>query len=381
MFSKSKRAAEPGKEEARPELAVRGGGITSSVAVVGVDVAKVSGAGQKAESAADPSLLSSYVFDDIYIPECAGALVKVRRLRMISDTFKGTTKTGLHPVPDQLKGEVELLHQAVHAGWREHQYRREFVITFRDLAYRCALIAPPGLEGPDAIEGREWCVRMIAPKIPSLSDLRLPPSAIDDLHSLISKRGIVLVGGPFASGKTTLASVAFDLWVRHSNDVGISFEDPPEIPMERNDPETGKIIQIDTTGLSIEEAIKLSRRWSYRYMFLGEIRSSDVASEMLHIGISGPLVICTIHANDPVEAIRSFYRFVSATMSEEGAREMIADSLLHVFHQRIVGQRAILRSLSMTDEGGSLARTLIKNGDFNRLKDEFQRQETNRSRE
>lgn len=348
---------------------------------MGLDIARVSGAGPSPEDEAgkpNPSVLSSYVFDDIYLPEVEDGLIKVRRLRMSSDTFKGTTKTGLHPVPDVLKADVAALHEEVHKGWEAHGYRREFVVTHHGLAYRCALIAPPGDFRPENIHGLEWCVRMITPKIPTLKDLRLPQFVVDDLHSLAEKRGIVLVGGPFASGKTTLASVAFDLWVRITNDVGVTFEDPPEIPMARNSADEGKIFQIDTTGKSIVEAIKDSKRWSYRYMFLGEIRSSDVADAMLHVGIAGPLVICTIHANDPVEAIRSFYRFTASSMSEEAAREMIGDSLLHVFHQKIVGQRAILRSISMSGEGASLARSLIKTGDFNRLKDEFQRQEVNR---
>ena len=379
MFNRSKREVTP-ETPSRGSSDSRGARLNENVSVrqrtfpQSVIETKVDGGGL--------NLLSSYIFDDLYLPEARNELISVRRLRLSSKAFRGENKPGLAPLPPELKADVDELFEAVRKGWRMHECRREFVIDFKGLAYRCALIGPPGLyPTEESLMGTEWCVRMVSPKIPSLSDLRLPQTVVDDLQSLTDARGIVLVGGPFASGKTTLASVGLDLWVRNSNEMGITMEDPPEIPMQRNDPKIGKIIQIDTTGQSIEQAIKDSRRWSFRYLFLGEIRSADVASSMLHIGISGPLVVCTIHANTPADAVRSLYRFAAERMSEGAARDMIADSLQHIFHQKIVGSRAILRSIKVCGNGGELLRSQIKSGDFMRLEHEISRIELSRKNE
>lgn len=329
--------------------------------------------------------IGSYIFTDMYLPADPMSPIMVRGLRS-AENFISTYSKGLARLPDMLVEDAVRLQETIHRKWAHSDYSREFTVTYEGHAYRSSLIAPPNFEWQGEARGHEngepkieWCVRQISARIPTFNDIKLAPWARQDIDALTDLRGLVLIAGPFASGKTTLAASAFNYWVAKSKDVGIALEDPPEIPMERTSEKYGKIIQIDLLDKSIRMAIKNSRRWSPRYVFLGEVRSSDVSAELLHMAISGPLTICTIHASDVVQAIVSLFRFASEAMSEDMARAMIASSLQQVFHQEIVNGRAVLRTGRVFGPDTHLIKTKIAAGQFKSLYEDFDRQAINRS--
>ena len=121
-----------------------------------------------------------------------------------------------------------------------------------------------------------------------------------------------------------------------------------------------------------------ARRMSPRYVFLGEIRSGDVALELLAMAVSGPLVICTIHASDLVNSIVSLFRFASDAMSEEAARDMISSCVRQVFYQEIVNGVVTTKTGKIEGEESHLIRANIRSGQFRSLQEIFQRQEINR---
>ena len=104
-----------------------------------------------------------------------------------------------------------------------------------------------------------------------------------------------------------------------------------------------------------------------------------MAGELLHMSISGPLTICTIHASDPVQAIVSLFRFASSSMSEDMARDMIAASLLQVFHQEIIAGRVMMKQAQIHGADNHLIRSKIKSGNFRGLYEDFDRQVINRN--
>lgn len=323
----------------------------------------------------------------MYLPADPTHPVMVRGLRS-ADVLIGSYRKGLVRIPRELSGDVDVLHDMIQRKWENSDWSREFTVTHDGHAYRCSLIAPPNFdwssgsnEEDDAGSGKrvEWCVRQISARVPTFDDLKVPQWARDDIDRLTDMRGLVLIAGPFGSGKTTLASSMLDYWVSRSRDVGITLEDPPEIPMERTTEENGKIIQIDLLDKSIRMAIKNARRWAPRYVFLGEVRTSDVSAELMHMAISGPLTICTIHASDPVQAIVSLFRFTSEAMSEEMARAMIASSLHQVFHQEIHNGRATLKTARLWGPDTHLIKVKIGSGNFKGLYEDFERQTINRS--
>jgi type IV secretory pathway ATPase VirB11/archaellum biosynthesis ATPase len=340
---------------------------------------------QSSEPARDKEdRLSGFSFMDLYLSADLPDPPMVRglrpRLKGLAATSKGVTR-----VPDDLIEDVARLHVMIDRKWSLGTGLREFTISYDGVDYRCALIAPPDI--PAAIKGEvsetsrfSWCVRQLSGRILSLTDLSIQEPVRLAIEGLSTHRGLVVVSGPFASGKTTLASSMIDCWVRNSREVGVSFEDPPELPLGRISETDGVIYQIDLMNRSMREAIKSSRRWSPRYVFLWEIRTSEATAEMLHMAISGPLVICTIHASDPVQAIVSLFRFAAGTMSEDIARDMISSSLVHVLHQELRGGRAILKNIHFPGTENQLMRNRIATGNFNGLYEDFDRQMNARAR-
>jgi hypothetical protein len=329
------------------------------------------------DRAAEASL-SHFTFMDLYLSSDPPNPPMVRGLRPRAPGF-GASFKGVAKVPDALLADVAVLQEMIDRKCRQGGRSREFSITHDGVDYRCALIAPPDLhvsvEEEAARASRlNWCVRQLSGRIMSLADLAIQKPVRMAMEALSTHRGLVIVSGPFASGKTTLASSMIDGWVRASRDVGVTFEDPPELPLGRISDTEGVIYQIDLLDRSMREAIKSSRRWSPRYVFLGEVRTSEASAELLHMAISGPLVICTIHASDPVQAIVSLFRFAAGSMSEDLARDMISSSLVHVFHQEIRGGRAILKNIHFSGLENQLMRNRIATGNFSALYEDFERQ-------
>ncbi|MBW3243615.1 type IV pilus twitching motility protein PilT [Epibacterium sp. DP7N7-1] len=328
-------------------------------------------------------LLSSYNFINMYISKDPLSPIMAHGLRSATIGLSAFGK-GLVRIPDILVEDAFRLFEVVDRMWKNSGYKREFSVSYDGRSYRCALIAAPEANFDDRREASRaheirWCIRQVSQRPPSFEDLSLPEDVRGSIEELLVRRGLVICSGPFSSGKTTLASSVLDHWVATSRDVGITLEDPPEIPLARVTQDRGVIYQIDLQDRSVRDAIKNARRWSPRYVFLGEVRSSDVAGELLHMSISGPLTICTIHSSDPVQAIVSLFRFASASMSEDMALDMIAASLLHVFHQEIIAGRVIMKQAQIQGAENHLIRAKIKSGNFRGLYEDFERQLINRN--
>lgn len=323
----------------------------------------------------DLRLLSSYGFIDLYLHESPVHPAMVRGLRPVGSSFLQTSK-GMGPVPQVLAQDVRLLHVRVCKEWDRLERRRSFPFKYRGEIYRCTLLAPPGDGAPGKARPQmDWVVRHVQSRPPRFEDLNSPSWLRQAMSGITHQRGLVLIGGSFASGKTTLASCAFNYWVSQAQDVGIALEDPPEIPLEKVTQDEGIIYQFDLTDRSVKEAIKNARRMSPRYLFLGEIRGGDVAHELLSMSISGPLVVCTIHASDLVNAISSLFRFASDAMSEDAARDMIAASLRYVFHQEIDKNIVRTKMARIDGEDASLIKANIRDGQFRALGELFARQD------
>ncbi|MEY8800286.1 ATPase, T2SS/T4P/T4SS family [Leisingera sp. XS_AS12] len=326
-------------------------------------------------------ILSAYNFIDLYISNDPLAPIMARGLRAATIGLSAFGK-GLVRLPEVLYDDATRLYEVIDRKWKHSDYKREFTVVHDERSYRCALIAPPDFrftEGLEPLRENEvrWCIRQVSGAAPSFEEQGLSAETRQNIQDLIIRRGLVICSGPFASGKTTLASSIVDHWVAESRDVGITLEDPPEIPLARVTEDRGVIYQIDLMDRSVRDAIKHARRWSPRYVFLGEVRTGDVASELLHMAISGPLAICTIHASDPVQAIVSLFRFASSAMSEDMAKDMISAALQHVFHQEMVSGRVLMKQAKIHGVDNHLIRSKIKAGNFRGLYEDFERQVIN----
>lgn len=140
--------------------------------------------------------------------------------------------------------------------------------------------------GSDAV-----AIRAVSLKIPTLSELKMPP-VIKDLSN--KKRGLILVTGPTGSGKsTTLAAMINEINNARSAHI-ITLEDPVEFLHKHNKSiinqrEIGK----DTS--SYQAALRAALREDPDVILVGEMRDFETISIAITAAETGHLVLSTLH--------------------------------------------------------------------------------------
>lgn len=329
-----------------------------------------------------PDRLAECTFVDLFVGTGDISLPMVRSLRR-ADGAAADYRTGVLPVPECLHEDVKRLLENVEEHYAA-RHAREFTLRYDGQIYRCALIATPGVS-PMAVERgfadpNDWCIRRVGTQVPLLDELGMPTTFIDAVREYGTKRGLVMVSGAFGSGKSTTAASILTDWVTANRESAITLEDPPEFPLDGRLAEGGLIRQIEISDGTLSDGLRYARRWSPRYIFLGEVRTPDAAAEILHMSISGPMTICTIHASDPVQAIVSMARFASGIMAETEARRLLASALKLVIHQDMSWGHLVAKMANVGDGESFGVRNKIESGLFSRLYEDFDRQGINQKK-
>jgi general secretion pathway protein E len=134
----------------------------------------------------------------------------------------------------------------------------------------------------------------------TLAELGMPDSIVKPLEILLRRKGgLILVGGPTGSGKTTTLYAI----MRGLNDAGsklLSVEDP----VERTLPGVNQV-PVEVGGMGFGESIRAMLRHSPDAIMIGEIRDFHTAAAACEAALTGHLVIASAHARDAMEvAIR-----------------------------------------------------------------------------
>lgn len=315
--------------------------------------------------------LAAHSFTDMYISSDPGQIPVARNLELPSgERFQGVTD-----IPATLHGEIASLAEKADGRLRDLG-ETEFTLRLDGVFYRFALITAPAAR-PEAYlsERRDWCVRRIGGIAPDLDQLGLPEAVSREIQEAGRERGLVIIAGPFGSGKTTTASSALVNWVQANRESAVTFKDPPEFPIAGRYSGGGIIHQVPVSHGTLAGAIVNSRRWAPRYIFLGEIKTPEAAAELLHMSISGPLSLCTLHASDPVQAIASLARFAGSAIGDVEARRMTAASLRLVITQDLSWGHMIARKAVFPARGAEPLRAKIEAGRFNMIYEDIERQE------
>lgn len=193
-----------------------------------------------------------------------------------------------------------------------------------------------------ATGGPQFCARKMPTAVPNLKDLGLPSGVYNHLISLAGCSGLILLAGATGSGKSTTIAALMKEYLSQEGGYAFTIEDPVELPLDgiyitpKN--EIGLCKQTVPPNGSWEEGIKSALRSKPRYIYLGEIRSPDIASEALRAATSGHLVLSSIHANNVNEAVNSLVKYAAASgISESMAYELVAGGLLGIVHQILSG--------------------------------------------
>ncbi len=243
---------------------------------------------------------------------------------------------------------------------------RSYLLKYKGRNYR--------VERTIALEGPQYCARKMPIELPDLKKLNFPSGLLSHLFSLANATGLILLAGATGSGKSTTIAALLKEFLERNGGYAYTIEDPIEMPLDgiyqTKTGELGLCKQTTPPDGSWEEGIKSALRSKPRYIYLGEIRSPDVASEALRAATSGHLVLSTIHANNVSDAINSLVKYAASSgISEEMAYELVANGFLGCIHQVLTGapKRAILTYLFANPDinAGCPVRGMFRSGKLN----------------
>ncbi len=178
--------------------------------------------------------------------------------------------------------------------------------------------------------GLSLSFRLLPGKPPSIDSLNLHPSIKDfcELHS-----GLVVMCGATGTGKTSTLASMIDYVNRSRNAHIITLEDPIEY---RHQSIRSFIEQREyrVHFLSFEQALQDVLRQMPDVIFVGEMRDPEVIRETLNVAESGHLVLATMHASSPEEAV---YRICNSFPmdSQDLVRHQLSAVLRGVIVQRL----------------------------------------------
>ena len=176
--------------------------------------------------------------------------------------------------------------------------------------------------------------RIIKGKLPEIEKLGLPELVIK-LGSL--KNGLVLIGGPTGSGKSTTLAALVNYINRNSARHIISLEDPIEVIH----PSIKSLVNQREIGVhthSFPSALRATLREDPNVILVGELRDLPTISFAVTAAETGHLVFGTVHT---VSTDTTVDRMINAfpTRQQEQVRSMLSESLRAICCQYLLRQK------------------------------------------
>lgn len=160
---------------------------------------------------------------------------------------------------------------------------------------------------------------------PSLEGVGMQDTELQSFQRLLGhSTGIVIVTGPTGSGKTTTLYAALGRLATDAVNI-MTVEDPVEY-------ELAGLTQIQVNrkqGVTFAGALRAVLRQDPDIVLVGEIRDLETAEIAVQAGLTGHLVLATLHTNDAIGAVR---RLADLGLD----RPSIAESLRGIVSQRLV---------------------------------------------
>src|SRR3954449_8058849 len=161
------------------------------------------------------------------------------------------------------------------------------------------------------------------------------PQVVLDWSS--AHQGLVIVGGPTGSGKSTTSAVVLRLINEQRPCHIITIEDPIEY-LHADIQALVSQREIGADAPNFHDALRSALRQDPDVILVGEVRDEETAMTALRAAETGHLVICTIHTSGAAESIQRFVELFGER-NEHVARELVAASLVGVVSQRLIPTR------------------------------------------
>jgi general secretion pathway protein E len=159
----------------------------------------------------------------------------------------------------------------------------------------------------------------------TLAELGFQPDVLKKYQTILrSPLGMILVGGPTGSGKTTTLYASINELDRNERNI-MTIEDPIEYRfMDINQ------TQVSTkAGITFASGLRAIMRHDPDVILVGEIRDTDTVTTAVQSALTGHLVLSSIHANDAVGIL-----FRMMDLGVEPAS--ISSTLIGIVAQRMV---------------------------------------------
>lgn len=210
------------------------------------------------------------------------------------------------PAPSDCLAELAQLRELCDAEWAklENDSRENFPVRLNGITYRASVI--------ESLSDRVYVLRPMPQSIPKPEELNLHQNYIKMLTAQ-GLTGLIIVAGPFGQGKTTTISAIIAERLGKHGGVGITIEDPPEMPLEGTHGD-GVCYQTWVKQGQFSDACRKAARWAPSMIFIGEVRDSETAAEALRASINGSLVLCTLHADSVHQAVERMYTLAQSSI-------------------------------------------------------------------
>jgi len=159
----------------------------------------------------------------------------------------------------------------------------------------------------------------------TLTELGFLPDALKQYQAMLkSPFGMILVGGPTGTGKTTTLYASINRFDRNERNI-VTIEDPIEYRFQ----DVNQTQVNPKAGLTFASGLRSIMRHDPDVVMVGEIRDKDTASMAVQAALTGHLVLSSIHANDAVGVL---FRLMDLCVEPS----LVSSTLIGVVAQRMV---------------------------------------------